>query len=108
MSVDFDMELRQPVLLQHMLEREKKTAFSALWQAGCWIISLIKCQLCTNKQKSCRECIVAVVGLDWVLAHNMGKSLLLDKHTLHTNLSVCMCGWPEETNVPIVNDRALL
>lgn len=44
--------------------------------------------------------------MSWALTLSMGKNLQLDKHTLHTDVSVC--GLPDQTNVSIVNNRLQL
>lgn len=67
MSEDFDMELRQPVSLQHILEREekkKKQPFSALadWPRDDILNKMQAKHKRTDKQKGCTACSVGVVG----------------------------------------------
>lgn len=95
MSVHFDMELRQPVSLQHMLEQtnKKTTAFSTVRQTGCRIISSIKCLQCTNmvKKRKKKKMQFMYYRRSREFTHDMGKILQVDKHTQHTTVSVCVC-----------------
>lgn len=66
MSVDFDMGLRQPVSLQHMLKekKNKNSLFSGLadWPQDDILHKMPAMHKHGDKQKSCSACTVGVVG----------------------------------------------
>lgn len=92
MSVDFDMGLRQPVSLQHMLKGEKKknSLFSGLadWPQDDILHKMPAMHKHGDKQKKL-QCMYRRRSRQ--LTHSMRKILPVDIHTLHTTVCAYAC-----------------
>lgn len=91
MSVDFDMGLRQPVSLQHMLKGEKKNSlFSGLadWPQDDILHKMPAMHKHGDKQKKL-QCMYRRRSRQ--LTHSMRKILPVDIHTLHTTVCAYAC-----------------
>lgn len=85
------MELRQPVSLLRSRWKKLFQQFSTLAEIPHKMFAMhkLQCVYCRRNREH---------------VHNTGKVLPVDKHTQHTTVWACMCGWPYQTSVPIIND----
>lgn len=90
MSVDFDMELRQPVSLQHVEGKKNNSLFSSLagWPQDDILHKMPAMHKHRDKQKKL-QCMYRRRSRQ--LTHNMRKILPVDIHTLHTTVCAYAC-----------------